>query len=33
MFEGPLDTSSINCYLSSYHKLTKTVKHSLNDKL
>lgn len=33
MFEGPVDTSSINCYLSSYHKLTKTVKHTPKDKL
>jgi hypothetical protein len=27
------DTSSINSFVSSYHKLTKTSKHSLKDKL
>ena len=28
-----IDTSSINCFVSSYHKLTKTCKYSIADKL
>ena len=27
------NTSSINSFVSSYHKLTKTQKHSITDKL
>lgn len=33
MFEDSYDISSINSYLSSYHRLARAHKHSIKDKL